>query len=344
MALPADHLLLGALADRARVDDDEIGRLERRRLLAAGREQPTGHLLRVAAVHLAAQGPDVEARQRGASGRYSVRRASTGASGTRGSAGATGATASRTGSERVAERESCTVRAMVRRRSKRPRRHAHRRRPTKSRSRSPTSGGTHSGACDVGVRAEVAVIVAAARRDQAVRGRDLLHRLRRCPRRTSGSRPRGRRGPPRPARARLRARSAPSRKWARTGSPPAARMAAIASSGPRPVAPHVAGPPCPMIRLKASSTLVANPASMSARAMVGRPSASSSPVSSAATCASIGSPISRRQLDRPLERGPGAPRAARRAPTRTPRRRGPSRTRGCAAPTPTARGRASPAR
>ena len=33
------------------------------RLGAAGREQPPGHLLRVAAVHLAAEGPDVEARQ-----------------------------------------------------------------------------------------------------------------------------------------------------------------------------------------------------------------------------------------------------------------------------------------
>ena len=35
LALPADHLLLGGLADRAGVDDHEVGRLERRRLGAA---------------------------------------------------------------------------------------------------------------------------------------------------------------------------------------------------------------------------------------------------------------------------------------------------------------------
>ena len=64
LALPADHLLLGALADRAGVDHDEVGRLERRRLLAAGGQQAAGHLLGVAPVHLAAERPDVEARQR----------------------------------------------------------------------------------------------------------------------------------------------------------------------------------------------------------------------------------------------------------------------------------------
>ena len=63
LTLPADHLLLGALADRAGVDDDQVGGFHAGRFLAAGREQPPGHLLRVAAVHLAAEGPDVEARQ-----------------------------------------------------------------------------------------------------------------------------------------------------------------------------------------------------------------------------------------------------------------------------------------
>ena len=63
LSLPADDLLLRALADRAGVDDDEVGRVHRRRLVAAGRQEATGHLLRVAAVHLAAQRPDVEARQ-----------------------------------------------------------------------------------------------------------------------------------------------------------------------------------------------------------------------------------------------------------------------------------------
>ena len=63
LALPADHFLLGALADRAAVDHDELGRLEARGLFAAGRQEPPGHLLGVAPVHLAAQGPHVEARQ-----------------------------------------------------------------------------------------------------------------------------------------------------------------------------------------------------------------------------------------------------------------------------------------
>ncbi len=64
LALPADDLLLGALADRAGVDDDEVGVLEAGRLGTAGLQQAAGHLLGVAAVHLAAERPDVEARQR----------------------------------------------------------------------------------------------------------------------------------------------------------------------------------------------------------------------------------------------------------------------------------------
>ena len=63
VALPADDLLLRALPDRAGVDDHEVRRVDRRRLGATGREQAPGHLLRVAAVHLAAERPDVEARQ-----------------------------------------------------------------------------------------------------------------------------------------------------------------------------------------------------------------------------------------------------------------------------------------
>ena len=60
VALPTDHLLLGTLADRAGVDDDQVGRLHRRRLGAARGEQPAGHLLGIAAVHLAAERPQVE--------------------------------------------------------------------------------------------------------------------------------------------------------------------------------------------------------------------------------------------------------------------------------------------
>ena len=53
------------------------------------------------------------------------------------------------------------------------------------------------------------------------------------------------------------------------------------------------GAPWPMSRANASSTLVANPAAIRARAIVGRPSASFSPGSRAATWASIGRPSSR---------------------------------------------------
>ena len=62
-----------------------------------------------------------------------------------------------------------------------------------------------------------------------------------------------------------------------------------------------------MIRAKASSTLDANPAAISARAMVGRPIASSSAVGSAATCASIGIPISRSSATVLIEPGPAGP-------------------------------------
>ena len=63
LALPTDDLLLGALPDRAGVDDDELGVVKAGRLIAAGPQQATGHLLRVAPVHLAAERPEVEARQ-----------------------------------------------------------------------------------------------------------------------------------------------------------------------------------------------------------------------------------------------------------------------------------------
>ena len=64
MTLPPDDLLLGAFADGAGVDHDEVGRFEAGRLGASGGEQAPGHLLGVAPVHLAAEGPDVERRQR----------------------------------------------------------------------------------------------------------------------------------------------------------------------------------------------------------------------------------------------------------------------------------------
>jgi hypothetical protein len=63
VSLATDHLLLGGLADRAGVDHDEVGRLHRGRLGTARGEQAAGHLLGVAPVHLAAERPDVEARE-----------------------------------------------------------------------------------------------------------------------------------------------------------------------------------------------------------------------------------------------------------------------------------------
>ena len=63
LAHPADHLLLGAFADGAGVDDHQVGRVEGGRLGAPGRQESTGHFFRVAVVHLATQRPDVEAGQ-----------------------------------------------------------------------------------------------------------------------------------------------------------------------------------------------------------------------------------------------------------------------------------------
>ena len=80
------------------------------------------------------------------------------------------------------------------------------------------------------------------RRSRRGRARRRPRRPRRpSPRRTSGSRPRARRGRHRPARGRPRPAPAPRRNGPATGSPPAPRIASIASTGPRPVARHVGG-------------------------------------------------------------------------------------------------------
>ena len=51
------------LADRAGIDHDEVGGFEDGASSQPGGQQPPGHLLGVAPVHLAAERPDVEARQ-----------------------------------------------------------------------------------------------------------------------------------------------------------------------------------------------------------------------------------------------------------------------------------------
>jgi hypothetical protein len=64
LALAPDDLRLGGLADRAGVDDHEARGIHRRRLREARGEQAPGHLLGIAAVHLAAERPHEEARER----------------------------------------------------------------------------------------------------------------------------------------------------------------------------------------------------------------------------------------------------------------------------------------
>ena len=61
--LAPDHLGLGRLADRAGVDDDQVGHVHRRRLGASRGHQASGHLLGVAPVHLAAERPHPEPGQ-----------------------------------------------------------------------------------------------------------------------------------------------------------------------------------------------------------------------------------------------------------------------------------------
>ena len=117
LALPADDLLLGALADGAGVDDHQVGVLEGRRLLAAGAQEAAGHLLRVAPVHLAAERPQVEPRQAPGVGQVLDqprvgRRGGLAGHGGRGSGGAPTAPrsrTSRTGRRRGAVRLSVTA-------------------------------------------------------------------------------------------------------------------------------------------------------------------------------------------------------------------------------------------
>ena len=166
--------------------------------------------------------------------------------------------------------------------------------------------------------------------------RDGARPPRRSPRRTCGSRPPG---PRRPGSTSSRSTLEPGRRLAEVGED---REPAGSRGSPR-WPPPARGPraarspahPCPMIRLNASSTLLANPAAISARAIVGRPSASSAP-----TCERRDLRIDRQadlaQQRRPSGRtGPRRRPAAPPAPPRTPRPRDPSRTRGCAAPPPT---------
>ncbi len=156
----------------------------------------------------------------------------------------------------------------------------------------------------LGVRPEVAVVVGAAGGDEPQPSRDVPDQLGPCPHRTCGSRPPGRAARPRPARASPRAWPAPhgsgqapgSRRqprWRRSPAP------ARALHGARSPATHARS-----IRLKASSTLFAKPAATSARAIVGRPSASSTPTWSSLDLGVDRQPDLPQQCDRPIEPDP----------------------------------------
>ena len=62
-ALPADHLGFGVFPHGTGVDDDELGVVDGDGAFAADGQKLAGHLLGVALIHLAAEGPDEEARQ-----------------------------------------------------------------------------------------------------------------------------------------------------------------------------------------------------------------------------------------------------------------------------------------
>ena len=196
LAHPADDLLLGALADRAGVDDDEVGGLERVGLLAAGGQQPPGHLLRIAAVHLAAERPDVEARQGPGLGQV-LGEAVVGGRSPAGAARSVrvGGTISSIGSARLrVDRSVMAVRASLHRARRRGCRRPPRAGPTGPRAPRRTCPCRRGSRC---------------RRSARDRGPSRPRRPRRpSPCRTSGSRPRARRG--RRPRARGRPRSAPA--------------------------------------------------------------------------------------------------------------------------------------
>ena len=117
---PADDLLLGALADRTGVDDDEIGGLEAGGLLAA-RAVSRRPAISSESLRFIWQ-PSVQTWKRGRvrdSGTYSVRRRSAGSAGRRGTPGAGSRASSSIGRARVAvvvDRSVMVVPASLRRR------------------------------------------------------------------------------------------------------------------------------------------------------------------------------------------------------------------------------------
>ena len=257
--------------------------LEAHRLGAAGGQQPTGHLLGVAPVHLAAQRPDVERRQRGGVrpvlgqpivvgpvGRRAAGRRRRRAGRSRGSA-AGGSSGGR------------SIRSAGRWRSM-PSTVAGPRRPRVG----PTvrRAPRRTGLCRHGSR-NLPSGRARARRRQPRPPPP-------WPGRTSGRRPRDRRGPASASSRTTARRSGASEKWASTARPPAPadrvdrvdRADPLARDVRRPAAPEIAGQ-------TPSSTLVTWPLAWSRRATVGRPSDAVSAGSSSAATSSTGSPSSR---------------------------------------------------
>ena len=174
-------------------------------------QQPPGHLLGVAAVHLAAERPEVEPRQRPRLGQVLGEPVVGGRAGRRAAPpDAAGGDDSSIGRARSSGRSV-----------------GHRSVPGaydagEPRTPSATSGGTHSRACAsayVPGRRGSRCRRSATR--PSVRG-DARRPPRPSRRRTSGSRPRGRRARRRRARGRRRSAPGASLKCARTASPPAA--------------------------------------------------------------------------------------------------------------------------
>ena len=192
-------------------------------LLAAGAQQPAGHLLRVAPVHLAAERPQVEPRQRPGFGQVFGQACVVG--------GGRSARRCRSLGRRDLEHREGAGQGRI------------------GRSwlcrRAYTDTGSGDAGSDLGRDPQRGVRLGVAcpcRRDSRCRrsGRGRASaRPRRPPRpspcRTSGSRPRVRRARRRPARGRCRSAPAPRRNGRGPASPPAARIASIAPTGPRPL-------------------------------------------------------------------------------------------------------------
>ena len=314
LALPADDLLLGRLADRAGVDDDEVGGLDRR---APRRSRPR------------AGGPPSPRSRCGSSGSRASRRGSSAGRRPRGGTPSTRASAAAAGPRRrhgarrqdVEHGQRAGGRAVrIIGRSMSPRASARRvgGRPIAARTASASAVGTQSRGVRLGVRLPVAMVVAASRGGR-VRAGSPRPPPPHGPGRSGGSGPRSRPGPISRSSRRTGCRSAASAEWARTGArrppgSPGSRRAARPPSRGTYAGPAGADDPVEGVL----DALGVGPRATSARASVGRPRASSS------SCRStVGELVDRhaelaQARDHPLERDPARLALARRGAASKP--------------------------